>query len=44
MRIASEVCSKADVACVNYTEAIRMLDERRSSGDHHAANIGNSAG
>ncbi|MNY46070.1 hypothetical protein D3C86_1812170 [compost metagenome] len=39
-RLASEVCNKADVACVSYTEAIRMLGERHSS----PANASNSAG
>jgi hypothetical protein len=42
-RLASEVCGKADVACVSYTEAIRMLDERRANTPS-AADHANSAG
>jgi hypothetical protein len=31
-RLASDVCNRTDVACVSYSQAIRMLDERRSAG------------
>jgi hypothetical protein len=32
-RLVSEVCGRQDVACVSYTQAIRMLDERNSRAD-----------
>ena len=43
-RLASEVCSKADVACVSYAEAIRMLEEPRSSAGHESTEGVRSAG
>jgi peptidoglycan/xylan/chitin deacetylase (PgdA/CDA1 family) len=42
-RLASDVCNRSDVACVSYTEAIRMLDERPGKV-HSSTESKNSAG
>lgn len=43
-RLASDVCNRADVACVSYTQAIRMLDERSTGHRTGHAAPANSAG
>jgi hypothetical protein len=44
-RLASDVCNRADVACVSYSEAIRLLDERSARrGAGPATTAAHSAG